>query len=148
MLTIMLKVLIDTNVLVSASIAKGSSYKILKEIIIEKELAFVCYSEAILEEYQKVATYKRIQQKYPIYFEAINIYLSKIKKAGKLFIPSIHFNIISTDFSDNIFLDAAYEANADYIITGNHNDFSITEFKGTKIISPKMFYELYQQNKL
>jgi putative PIN family toxin of toxin-antitoxin system len=70
----MLKVLIDTNILVSASIANGPSYKILKEIIIEKELALLCYSEAVFEEYQKVARYKRIQKKYPEYFEAINNY--------------------------------------------------------------------------
>jgi len=144
----MLKVLIDTNVLVSASIAKGPSYKILKEIIIEKELALLCYSEAVLEEYQKVAMYKRIQNKYPEYFDAINNYLTKIKKAGKLFSPSVHFNLISTDISDNIFLDAAYAAKADYIITGNHNDFNITEFESTNIISPKKFYELYEQNNL
>jgi putative PIN family toxin of toxin-antitoxin system len=144
----MLKVLIDTNVLVSASIANGPSYKIFKEIIIEKELALLCYSEAIFEEYQKVAHYKRIQTKYPAYFEAINNYLSKIKKAGKLFYPTVHFDIISTDISDNIFLDAAYAANADYIITGNHNDFGLAEFETTKIISPKRFYELYEQNKL
>jgi len=144
----MLKILLDTNILVSASIAKGTSYKILKEIIIDKELAMICYSPAILKEYQKVATYKRIQLKYPAYYQEINIYLSKIIKAGKLFIPSEHFDIISTDFSDNIFLDAAYKAKADYIITGNHNDFSISEFKGTKILSPKMFYELFQRNNL
>ena len=44
----MLKILIDTNVLVSASIAKGPSYKILKQIIIEQELALICYSDAVL----------------------------------------------------------------------------------------------------
>ena len=144
----MLKVLIDTNVLVSASIAKGPSYKILKEIIIEKELALLCYSEAVLQEYQKVAMYKRIQNKYPEYFDAINNFLIKIKKAGKLFYPTIHFNLISTDISDNMFLDAAYVAKADYIITGNHNDFSITEFENTKIINPKKIYELYELNNL
>lgn len=144
----MLGVLIDKNVLVSASIANGPSYKILKEIIIEKELALLCYSKAVFEEYQKVAHYKRIQKKYPEYFEAINNYLGKIEKAGKLFHPIIHFNLISTDISDNIFLDAAYVAKADYIITGNHNDFGFTEFEGTRIISPKRFYELFEQNKL
>lgn len=144
----MLKVLIDTNVLVSASIAKGASYKILKEIIIEKELAFLCYSEAVLEEYKKVAQYTRIQKKYPEYYEAINNYLSKLKKAGKLFHPTLHFNLISTDVSDNIFLDVAYAAKAEYLITGNHNDFTITTFENTKIISPKRFYELYLQNNL
>jgi predicted nucleic acid-binding protein len=74
--------------------------------------------------------------------------MNKIEKAGKLFYPTVHFNLISTDISDNIFLDAAYAAKADYLITGNHNDFSITEFEGTKVISPKRFYDLYEQNKL
>ncbi len=144
----MLKILIDTNILVSASIAKGPSYKILKEIIIEKELALLCYSEAVLNEYEKVAQYKRIQNKYPEYFESINNLITRIKKAGKLFHPTTHFNLISTDISDNIFLDAAYAAKADYFITGNHNDFSITKFKSTKIISANNFYELYQKNNL
>lgn len=144
----MLKILIDTNVLVSASIAKGPSYQILKEIIIEKEVGLLCYSDAILQEYHKVAQYKRIQKKYPDYYEAVSNFLNKIQKAGKEFYPTVHFNLIITDVSDNKFLELAYAAKADYLITGNHTDFSIGEFKGTKIISPKKFYELYKQNNL
>ena len=144
----MIKVVIDTNVLVSASIAKGASYKIMKEILIEKELALLCYSPEVLEEYTKVANYQRIQKKYPLYFIAVQSYIKKVQKAGKLFIPISHFSLITKDVSDNIFLDVAFAADAHYIITGNHNDFTISTFETSKIVSPKLFLELYESDEL
>lgn len=41
-----------------------------------------------------------------------------------------------------------YAAQANYLITGNSNDFAIQEFENTKIVSPKKFRDLYKENNL
>jgi len=56
----MTKIVIDTNVIVSAAVGKGYSKKILREIIFENTIA-VCLSKNILDEYDKVSIYSRIQ---------------------------------------------------------------------------------------
>ena len=44
----------------------------------------------------------------------------------------------------NFILELAYESNADFIITGNTNDFTMSDFHGTKIINPKDFWDTFK----
>jgi len=50
---------------------------------------------------------------------------------------------VINDEPDNRFLELAAASNADFIITGNSNDFIMSEFKNTKIVSPKEFWDLH-----
>ena len=45
------------------------------------------------------------------------------------------------DKDGNKFIELVVEAQAEYIITGNSNDFTIKEYQGTYICSPKEFYD-------
>lgn len=139
------KIVIDTNVLISSIIGKGYSKQIVKLIFLNKYF-LLCTSESCIAEFEKVLKYKRLK-KYPeIQSEGFKI-LEEIKEFGIQYTPAVKVSLLK-DPSDNKFLELAYAAKADYIITGNHNDFNITEFEGTKVISPKKFYELYQTNNL
>lgn len=96
----------------------------------------------------KVAGYSRIQKKYPEYAYSMLLNILKIQKAGDLYTPAASFDIITTDISDNIFLNAAFAAKAHYIITGNHSDFVMCYFEGSRIEGPKLFCDLYDQQQL
>ena len=50
--------------------------------------------------------------------------------------PNSHLN-------DQILKKGSIVSNADYIITGNYNDFTIDKFRNTKIISAKDFCLLF-----
>ncbi len=143
----MIRAVNDTNVLVSASTAEDYSAKIIGHLLIDKSLFF---SVILLKSYKSTRScyYQRIQKKYPLYFFAMQSYIKKIEKAGKLHFPKFNFTVITRDVSDNIFPDAAFAAEGHYIITGNHNDFTISTFENTKIISPKLFWELYEKGQL
>jgi predicted nucleic acid-binding protein len=43
-----------------------------------------------------------------------------------------------------MFIELAVEANANYIVSGNTNDFTFKEFRGISILTPKEFYEEWQ----
>ena len=143
----MIRIVIDTNILVSASLKKGYSFKIVEEIATDIKLIQVCLSEQVLTEYSNLVFYERISGKYPLFIKTISANIKRLEKAGVMFFPRRHFNILA-DITDNKFLDLAYEAKADYLITGNRNDFSITQFEQTKILNPKKFCELFDQNSL
>jgi len=141
------KIILDTNIIVSAAIAKGYSRKIAKSILFEKELFEICVTQDILKEYERVSTYNRIQKKYPEFKQNIFEIIAALNDLSIIYLPKKKFQIIK-DITDNKFLDLAYEAKADYLITGNRNDFFITQFEQTKIVTPKEFCELYEQNAL
>ena len=143
----MKKIILDTNVIVSAAIAKGYSRKIVRSILLESEIFEICVMQPILDEYEKVSTYNRIQRKYPEFGQNMLEIITGLNDLFKVYTPAKQFSIIK-DLSDNKFLDLAYEAKATYIITGNKNDFSITQFEQTKIVSPKEFCGLYETNNL
>lgn len=44
-------------------------------------------------------------------------------------------------------LELADECAADFIITGNTNDFTFANYKTTKIVTPKAFWDVYPSNK-
>jgi putative PIN family toxin of toxin-antitoxin system len=143
----MKKIILDTNVIVSAAIAQGYSRKIVKSILFEEELFEVCITADILDEYERVSTYNRIQKKHPEFKQNILEIIAALNDLSTIYLPQKKFEIIK-DLTDNNFLDLAYESHANYLITGNRNDFLITEFEQTKIVSPKKFCELYEQNAL
>jgi len=138
---------IDTNVLVSASLRRGYSFKVINEIAVDIKSFQLYLSEQIIMEYYNLVFYERISHKYPLFTKNLSKNIQKLERAGTIFFSKRHFKVIK-DLSDNKFLNLAYEAKADYIITGNKNDFSITQFERAKIVASKKFCELYETNNL
>ena len=63
---------------------------------------------------------------------------------AELFEPANKLKIIK-DEPDNRFLELAQTVKADFIITGNTNDFKMDKFEDTKIVNPKEYWEEYKQ---
>jgi len=57
--------------------------------------------------------------------------------------PTTKLKIIQ-DEPDNRILELAQISKADFIITGNINDFTMETYNGTKIVSPKEYWEKYK----
>jgi len=53
-------------------------------------------------------------------------------------------NIIS-DKDDNKIVELADESNADFIITGNTNDFTFPKYKNTKILTPRDYWLFFYE---
>ena len=81
--------------------------------------------------------------KYPDFVNKAEIVLTQIENKAIKFFPKSKFKIIK-DLNDNKFLELAYESKADFIITGNTNDFTMSDFNGTIIINPKDFWDTFQ----
>ncbi|WP_153795775.1 putative toxin-antitoxin system toxin component, PIN family [Foetidibacter luteolus] len=136
----MQKIIIDTNVFVSSLIQKGYSNYIVSEIFLTDDIE-ICISDELFEEYYDVLNRKRFS-KYPDFVSsALSLLITIEKKAVKYF-PSIKLHIIS-DKDDNKLLELAETSCADFLVTGNTNDFTMQEYKGTKIVTPKQYWEHY-----
>jgi putative PIN family toxin of toxin-antitoxin system len=127
------KVVIDTNVLVSAVRKETGIPHLAVNTVLKKENFTLVYSSDIFLEYLDVLNRRRL--KLPVV--KVNTLLGLILKLGEKISPFpqfIHFH----DESDKKFYEVFKTANADYLITGNIKDFP--EERG--IISPKAFAEL------
>ena len=74
---------------------------------------------------------------------AKKLQIIKIEASSKNYVPKIKLNLIS-DNDDNMILELADECEADFIITGNSTDFTFPQYKNTKIVSPKEYWDNYR----
>ena len=138
----MQRIIIDTNVLISALIQKSYPNFILFHCVFENRFE-VCISEELLEEYIEVINRPKFS-KYPDFLIRAELVISQIESIASKYYPQDRFETIA-DKADNRLLELAYESNADFLITGNSNDFTMTEFRGTKILSPKEFWDQFRR---
>ena len=137
----MQKIVIDTNVFVSGLIQKNYPYLIVNDLFIEGKFD-LCISEDLLQEYYLVFRRKKFY-KYPDFTNRAETLIADIEAKSIEFSPKNKLTIIS-DKDDNKLLELAEECKADFLITGNTNDFTIRKYKLTKIVTPKEYWENYQ----
>lgn len=135
-----MRIVLDTNVLISSLFGQKTSfpYLLVYNCILRNHKATLCLSEAVKNEYVNVIHYPKFE-KYPSFKANGLALLDVIDTITDNFQPTQKINLIN-DEPDNRILELALVAKADFIVTGNTNDFDFEEFEGTKIISPKDFY--------
>lgn len=135
----MLRVVVDTNVLVSALLKPDSLPELILSLIMEGEI-ILCVSEPIFTEYEAVLArekFKKLDQR------KVKAFLSRLKSQALWASPKIRLQVAKGDPEDNKFLECAEEAKADFFITGNIKHFPLGKFKGTIILRPAEFTEAH-----
>ncbi len=134
----MIKIVLDTNVIISGLGWGGNPKKIVNFWKTGKII--LCISAKVLNEYIEVLERNIIPANDYKWF----ILLIEEKKNIKIVKPKEHFDIVKEDPDDNIFLDCGVAGNVKYIITGDDHLLNLKEFKGIKILSPLKFLENYK----
>jgi putative PIN family toxin of toxin-antitoxin system len=137
----MQKIIIDTNVIVSSLIQRSYPYRIIYHHFIEDKF-ILCVSDDLISEYHEVLKRPKFAG-FPDFVGKARSLLADIESKALKFSPTLKIEIIS-DKTDNMILELADECDADYIITGNTNDFIIANYKRTKIISPREYWESFK----
>ncbi len=135
----MIRVVIDTNVLVSSLLASGTPKAVLDLAFNQKFVWYV--SEAILAEYETVLAYPRLK----LDSTEIKLTMAATRKEARVVAPRIILDQ-ALDEADNRFLECAQAAKANYLVTGNLRHFPKV-WKYTKVVPPKEFLRLWQVQK-
>ncbi len=130
----MLKVVFDTNVIVSAALYEKSLPALLLSLGLEDKVRFFI-SPALLNEYEAVLKRPR----FKLGHKEVTELMGKINRKALIVTPAKRLKILEADEPDNRILECAIKANADFIITGNKRHFPFEEFKGSKIVTPREF---------
>jgi len=134
----MQKIVIDTNVIVSSLIQKGYPYQIIYDLFFNDKIN-ICISPQLAAEYHDVLKRPKFS-KYPEFLVKAENVLANIELKALHYQPNLNINLIS-DKDDNKILELADECAADFIITGNTNDFTFSQFKNSRIVTPKEYME-------
>jgi putative PIN family toxin of toxin-antitoxin system len=137
----MIKVVLDTNVFISALFWKSAPYQIFKKILEGKILNFV--SPQILKEIKE-----RLLEKFKLPPERVKEFLEIIVFNSQVVYPKRKLKIVKKDPTDNKILECALEAQASFIVSGDKHLLEIKEYKGIKIIPPKEFLSQFKNSRL
>lgn len=130
-----LRLVIDTNVLVSAALKSEGLQRTTLLLSITKP-ARLYVSPPILEEYAEVLSRPELSIRKGLRLQLLQL----VKNRGHLVSSSRRIEVTS-DPDDNIFVECADAARADYLVTGNRRHFP-PFWKNTKIITPREFVTL------
>jgi len=126
-------VVFDTNVLVSAFGFGGKPLECLLLSVVENDIE-IAVSEETLSELRRVMEYEHLpftdeeKRRYPEILEDLAV-------VGE---PGIEVDEVR-DEDDDIFLECALEADADYIVSGDDDLLELEEFRGVSIVTPEEF---------
>jgi uncharacterized protein len=140
----MQKLILDTNILVSAFISNSIPTKILYELVLLQKVK-MCLSDVIFSEYVAVMNREKFVR-YANFKTNVDIVLSKLREISIFYKTDRNVEVL-TDTSDNKFLELAAVSSADYLITGNILDFQITEFEYTRILTPREYWDNFAPGK-
>lgn len=131
----MIRVCLDTNVLISAALFDGKPEEILR--LIEEDKLILVISPAILVETTRVLVDKFQRDK-----EEVTRFIKLLYDLGEITRPKRKIRLIKKD-SDNRILECAIEGKADYIITGDKKHLlPLKNFKGIPIITSAQFLKV------
>jgi len=130
-----LRLVIDTNILVSAALKPNGLQRTVLLLAITKP-ATLYVTAAVLAEYSDVLARPEFKIRRGLRQQLLQL----IKKHAQLVIPARALQV-AKDPDDNKFLECADAARADYLITGNQRHFP-KFWKKTKVITSREFISI------
>ena len=132
---ISLRLVVDTNIVVSAALKPDGLQRSVLLLAITKP-ARLYVSKAILTEYRDVLSRPELKIRKGLRQQLLDL----IRKRAHLVAPAWTVQV-TNDPKDNMFLECADAAHADYLVTGNVRHFP-RFWKKTKIITSREFLTL------
>ena len=131
-----MRIVVDTNVLISGVFFGGFPRKILSEVVKNKLTA--CATTEIVDEYEEIVQ-EMIERKQGHINRNL---LSPLIKAMEIIEPITQVKM-SRDPDDDKFLGCAKDAHALYIVSGDKDLLVLEQFENIQIVTAKEFCEKY-----
>jgi len=132
-------VVFDTNAVLPLLVGYSSRAKALRQAWQARRFELFITPHT-LAEVERVLNYPQVRRSYALTGAEINAVVEVLKGRARL-LPGLYKDVTAVldDASDNIFLAAALEAGADYLVTRDTHLLSLKYYHGTQIISLAQF---------
>lgn len=141
----MLRVVIDTNVLVSAALSKsGAPAEVLN--LWRERVFHVVTSEAAIQEIRRVLDGLSTGGKFILPYGEVSDLLRLMQEEAQSVSGQINVNgIIPQDPTDEKFLAIAIEGQADVIVSGDKHLLNLKKYQNIPILTPRQFLDRLTQ---
>ncbi|MEK6621006.1 MAG: putative toxin-antitoxin system toxin component, PIN family [Planctomycetota bacterium] len=129
----MKRVVLDTNVTIAAYFWKGYP-RVVYDLIRDQKLVMLMNSD-MEKELIRVLGYSKFglsQKEIPPFIRNLRCCAEFVEKKTRI-------SVVTSDPTDNIFLECATDGNADYIISGDKHLLDLVIYNGIQIIKAKEF---------
>ena len=135
------KVVLDTNVFVSAVLSPGGKPAKILDMVRAGDLQLIVSSE-IIAEIKEVFLYPQIKKHCPPLqtSQQVEEFLGELLKFAEVTTGKYKVKA-APDTKDNKFLECALEGQADFIISGDKHLKELRSFQGIEICSPDEFLQ-------
>jgi putative PIN family toxin of toxin-antitoxin system len=139
-----MKIILDTNILVSAFVFGGEIKKKLEYILADNTIHLLT-SKVIVEELREVV----FRDKFKVFQDEKFLTLQLNAFLSNVIIVIITQNFDNCrDKKDNKFLDLAVSGQADFLITGDKDLLELNPFHGVQILTLTDFIDLHYHTRL
>src|SRR3989338_2415539 len=118
----MLKFTLDTNTLVSATIARGNEFELLR--LAKEGKIKIILSLPIIEEFKEVIS----REKFGFSTRQVEQVTKLLFDVCEIVIPLVHLNVIKDDPDDNKIIECAASGDVDYIVSGDKHLLNIQRY--------------------
>ncbi len=138
-----MRVVLDTNVLISATLIRGGNEDRILRAWRRKAFELVL-SPAILEEVARAFSYDRLRRTRWMTEEETLELLQALGEESVLVSgrPAVK---VSRDPEDDKFVAAAVEAGAEYVVTGDRDLLDVETHRAVRLIRPATFLEILRE---
>ena len=129
----MIRVLPDTNILISSVFWRGNPYEVVRRGILGEYQPVI--SAEILDE-----VVDKLRNKFQFPEENIQEFIDILMTYCNIVYVTSKFDVVR-DKKDNKIIECAFDGKVDYIVTGDPDLLVLENFRGIKIIKAKEFLE-------
>jgi putative PIN family toxin of toxin-antitoxin system len=138
-----MKVVLDTNVLISAVLSPGNPPDMVLQAW--RDGAFeLLISFPMLGELSEALTRPKIRKRLGHSIAEVYAFVSDLSDMATIVTPRRKIRVITDDPDDNTVLEAAVAGHADYIVTGDKVLQRLRSHERTEIVTPRQFVEILQ----
>ena len=131
-----MKIVIDTNVVISGTFFGGFPRKILEAVVNNKVDAYA--NTKIIKEYSDIVKEMIVDKGGKLDENILSPFIEKLN-----LVKSVSKIKISRDKDDDKFIECAIDSKALYVVSGDKDLLDIVEFQNISIITAKDFFNQY-----
>ena len=136
-----LKVVLDTNVLVSGLISNQGPPRQIVDAWLEGRFTLVT-SLYLVEELAHVLTYPRIAERIRLDEPEVDTILAALLSEAEMAPGELELPGVTRDPKDDPVVACAVEGDAGYIVSGDQDLLVLGEYEGIEVVTPRRFVEI------
>jgi uncharacterized protein len=141
-----IRAVLDTNVIVSGILSPSGSPGQVLQIGLEEQRFQMVTSVPILGEIDNVLRRPQITRRHGWTAREISVFLGRLFAVSLVVEGRLALDVIAEDPSDNMFLAAAQEGEAGFVVSGDAHLQRLGEYRDIVILPPQPFLVLLHQD--